>query len=282
MISILILFAPAWTKAQPPDAGTLEMEVYLDHAMESRIKGTDAEVSRTGSGIRASYSLFTFGYEYSHFAWDNIRDADLTSDGSTPWEGLHRFYTAAEATFPLNEDWMLFSRAAGSAAFEKEVSDSFGLSGTAVLIRHFQSRWSAGLGFVAGWHPVRSILVPAVSLGYGRPDDEGWSASIGIPWTVVRYGISESFALQGGIRYSSRIYRLKNSSRVSEGGYFRERSVRLGIHTEWKPLQNMTLSIGPFYEISRKWQLYNRREHRIASRDLKRAPGVTAGVVWRF
>ncbi len=260
----------------------LDLTAKLKHTFKSEFKDFDTEVSRTRYGVQADYSIFTLGYDYSHYSWDDPGDAGITENGDTPWVGLNNIYLSADISFPLRDAWSLNVAAGLSSSFEKEISRSFGGSARVIFRRAFDNGWTAGIGVVGGYHPVRSIFIPAVGFAYAKPTGEGWSARIGIPMTMVRYGFNEDFALQAGANYSSRIYRLENKSPVSERGYFRERSVRLGVQAEWKPAQNMILQAGPYYMVARKWQIFDRRDKRISSMDLKSTPGVEARLSWRF
>ncbi len=260
----------------------LDIKPGLEHTFNSSFKDFDTEVSRTRYGIQADYSFLTLGYDYSHYSWDDPGDAGITESGDAPWDGLHNLYLSADVIFLLRDDWYMNAAAGVSSSFEKEMSRSFGASARIIFLRMFDNGWAAGIGVVGGYHPVRSIFIPAVGFAYAKPVGEGWSARIGVPVTMVRYGFNEDFALQAGANYSSRIYRLENKSPVSEKGYFRERSVRLGVQAEWKPVQNMTLQAGPYYIVARKWQIFDRRDNRLSSMDLKSTPGVEAILTWRF
>ena len=262
--------------------GGLESGAGVEHSFKSGIKGSDTEVSLTTYGVQASWSFLTFGYDYSRYSWSNPGDSEITSDGKAPFESLHNAYLSADAVLPLREDWYINLAGGLNTSFEKELSRSFGASARAVLLRVFDSGWAVGVGAVGGYHPVRNLLIPAVGLSYGLPGQEGWTARIGMPRTMVRYGFSKNFALQAGAHYSSRIYRLKNNSAAAERGYFRKRNIRLGMQVEWSPLEDMTLEFGPYYMVSRKWQFYDRQDKRLSSMDLKSAPGVEASFAWRF
>ncbi len=280
--SLLLMASPASAYSNGSHDVGLGLETIVQHSFKSGIKGSDTEVSRSRYGVQASYSIFTLGYDYSHFSWDDAGDAGFTPEDGTPWDGLHNFFLSAEAVFPLAEKWLLYSRAGVNSSFEKEISGSFGIGGAAILFREFRNNWFAGLGLVGGYHPVRSLFIPAAGLLYGFPGDVGWTARIGIPTTEVRYGFSESFALQAGLGYSSRMYRLKNNSPVADKGYFRERNFSVGMQVEWSPMEKMALKLGPYYKLGRKWQVYDRHKSRIISKDVKSTPVVEARLSWRF
>ena len=280
-----LLFIPAsasFAGDQGMYYGGLESGAGVEHTFKSGVKGSDTEVSRTTYGVEASWSFLTLGYDHSRYSWDKPGDSDITDDGKDPFKSLHNVYLTADVIFPVKDDWYLNLAAGVNTSFEKEMSRSLGTSARAVLLRVFDSGWMVGVGAVGGYHPVRSIWIPAAGFAYGLPGQEGWTARIGMPRTMVRYGFSEDFAMQAGADYSSRIYRLENNSSAVERGYFRKRDIRLSMQAEWSPLEEMTLEFGPYYVLSRKWQFYDRHDSRIGTWDLDSAPGLQAGLTWRF
>ncbi len=280
--SLLAMSSAVYAEGQGWYNQGLELKSGLEHTFKSGFKDHETEVSLTRYGVQADYSFFTLGYEYSHYSWNDPGDAGIAENGDNPWDGLNNIYLAADVLFPLRDDWSLNVAAGISSSFEKEVSRSFGGSARIIFRRAFDNGWTAGIGAVGVYHPVRSIFIPAVGLAYAKPAGEGWSARIGVPVTMVRYGLNQDFALQAGANYSARIYRLEDRSPVSEKGYFRERSVRLGVQAEWNPADNMILQAGPYYMVARKWQIFDRRDNRLNSMDLKSAPGMEASLTWRF
>ncbi len=279
---LFLLACPAFADKRDLYHGGLDSGAGVEHTFKSGIKGSDTEVSRTRYGVHASWSFLSFGYDHSRYSWDDPGDSDIASDGNEPFDSLHNAYLSADVIFPLKEDWYMNLAAGLNTSFEKEMSRSFGVSTRIFLLRRFGNGWAVGVGAVGGYHPVRSLLIPAAGLSYGLPGEEGWFARIGVPRTMVRYGFSKDFALQAGAHYSSRIYRLKNNSAVSERGYFRKRNIRLGMQVEWSPIEDMTLEFGPYYMVSRKWQFYDRHDSRISTKDIKSTPGLEANLTWRF
>ncbi len=280
--SLLAMSSAAFAEGPGMYNQGLKLKTVLEHTAESGFKDHETEVSRTMYGVQAEYSFFTLGYDYSSYSWDDPGNAGITENGDTPWDGLNNLYLSADVVFPLRDQWSLNAAAGLSSSFEKEISRSFGASARIIFFRAFDNGWTAGIGAVGGYHPVRSIFIPAIALAYAAPAGEGWSARIGVPATMVSYGFDKDFALQAGVNYSSRIYRLENKSPVSKKGYFRERSIRLGVQAEWSPVQNMFVQAGPYYMVARKWQIFDRRENRLNSMDLKNTPGVEVSLAWRF
>lgn len=283
LLCCLFIFVPAiWVKAQAAASGTLEVEAGLNHAFKAGIKDSDASVSRTRYGFRASCSHFTLGYDYTRYSWDNHQDLGLTGNSLTPWDDMHYLFLTANRNILLSQEWMLNLGGGISSAFEREMSDSFGLAARVMFFRLFESGWSAGIGLAGACHPVRSIVLPALSLGYGSPRDPGLSFRIGFPATEMRYVFTDTLALRAGADFNVRAYRLKNDSQVAEKGYFREQAVKLSLDAEIRPMKNMTLSMGPYFLLAREWKIYDQDKNRIGKEEFKNRPGLKTSLSWRF
>jgi hypothetical protein len=280
--TFLILFLSAPSSAGDRDSKKLTIETGINHAFQAGIKGTDTRVSSTRYGIKGSYSYFTLAYNYTQFSWSKAGDSGLSATGRTPWKGLHDVSLSASKNFFLNRQWMLTLGAGLDSAFEKEISDSTGAWTRVGLTRIFDNGWSAGIGVFGLYHPVGSMVLPSIGLGYAPTGDQGFSARIGFPATEVRYGFSDRLAARAYTGYTVRVYRLKNNSQVQDKGYFSQRALRLGMEMEVKPVPSMTLAFGPYYLMDRQWKTYSKNNNRVDRKKVKDSPGVGMDISWKF
>ncbi len=284
-ISLILAFTlalPGASHARGYGSDKVSVKAGFEHNFQSRIRGSDARVSSSRYGIESSYSHFTLAYDYSEYSWDKARDSDISTGGQTPWKGLHRVSLRARKNFFLSQEWMFNLGGAASSYFEREMSESFSFRADFSFVRLFESGWSTGFGAGGVYHPVESRLLPLIVIGYAPTGDMGFSARIGFPETSLRYGLSESLAARTYLRYTARIYRLKNNSPVSRKGYFREQGFKLGAELEVKPVQPLSVTIGPYYLMDRKWEIYNRNKSRVHREKLKGGPGMIISLSWKF
>ncbi len=277
---ILILSVPSGAGESAPKKITMETDV--DHAFQAGIRGTDTRVSSTMYGIKGSYSYFTLAYNYTDYSWKRAGDSGLSTTGRTPWRGLHDVSLSARKNFFLNPEWMLTLGAGLDSAFEKEISDSTGVWTRVGLTRIFDNGWSAGIGLFGLYHPVGSMVLPSIGLGYAPTGDQGFSARIGFPATEIRYGFSDRLAARAYTGYTAKVYRLQNNSPVQEKGYFSQRALRLGMEMEVKPVPAMALTFGPYYLMNRQWKTYSKNNNRVDREKVKDSPGVRMNISWKF
>lgn len=254
----------------------------FDHAFNSRISGTDTEIASNRYSFGGSYSYFTLSYDYTDYTWKKSGDSGLTASGRTPWTGLNRVSLGARKNFLLSREWMLSLGGGVNSAFEKEISDSLGARADFSFIRIFDNGWTSGVGVIGLYHPVKSRILPIFNLSYAPAGDLGLSARIGFPETMFRYGFNSHLAARGYVGYSATIYRLKNNSPVQDKGYFRDRAIRLGMDLEFKPFRSMSIALGPYYIVERKWEIYDKNQRRKQRERLENTPGIRMNLSWNF
>lgn len=252
----------------------LELQTSFLHNFKSDFKKSNDKVASTRYGIKAGYSYFTLGYDYTDYSWTRTK--------SRPWSGLHNISLSARKRFILNEDWMLSAGAAVRSSFEKQVSGSIGAGADISFIRLFSHGWSAGIGIAGVYHPASSTVFPVISINYAPDGDKGFSAGAGFPETYARYAFNHWLSLKAYGDYMSRSYRLKNNNPVISKGYFSEQAIRLGLEMEVKPLSAMSIAFGPYYIFDRKWKIYNKNGNRLSTQKLDSTPGFAVSMSWNF
>ncbi|RQD62535.1 hypothetical protein [Desulfonatronovibrio magnus] len=276
------IVSPVMAQTFKSDPDRISLKAETQYRFKSGIKNSRTDVSSTRYNISGSYSYFTLAYEHTHYSWDHANRSEISDADSTPWTGLHQVTLSGRKSFFLSRQWMINAGFSSYSAFEKELSKSFGGSADVSFIRIFPNGWSAGVGAVGLYHPVRSFFLPGIQVSYAPTGESGFSARLGLPRSQVRYGFNEKIAAQAYGSLASRVYRLKDNSPVSSKGYYWDRSIKLGLEMELKPLEQMTINFGPYILVDRKWKLYTRSGKRISTEKLDNTPGVRASVNWRF
>ncbi len=277
-----VLAVSAPVNAEQPARDRVFIDTGIDHTFKARIRGTDTEISTSRYSIKGSYSNFILSYDYTDYSWDRDGDAGLGTGAGDPWTGLHNISLGARKNFFLNPEWILSLGGGVNTAFEKELSDSFGARADFSFIRIINRNWSTGIGAIGLYHPVRSRVLPVLTISYTSAVDHGLSLRLGFPETNIRYEFNDKLAAKTYFSYSGRIYRLKNDSRVQEKGYFRDRSFRIGMEVEAKPVRAMAITVGSYYLFEREWEIYNKNKNRSQKERIGNTPGINMNLSWNF
>ena len=244
-------------------------------------KDGSAEVAVGSQALGVSYKGLSLRHRISSYRWRD-EEAIAFSDGSSePWGELHDLSLSYLTGYPIREGLILIGRIRANTGFERQISRSFGAGMELSLLRQFSEKWSASIGVGGGYHPLRSRVLPALSLRYDDAEDSGFSAAVGMP-THLRYRISDNLLADIGVSLASGTYRLKDNSPVSEKGYFRHRAIAPGAGLVYKPTDEFTLSAGALYYFDRQWRIYDRDRSRISSKRLDSGPGFTISASWNF
>ena len=279
-VTLLILAPQAY--AQPPSHPDGTIKAEFENRFNSRISGSSTKVSSQKYNIQARYSYFNLTYNYKNYSWDSADDSGLAEQGKDPWSGLHSISLGARKNFFLSPEWLLNIGGGVGSSFEKEISGSFWGRADFSFVRLFENNWSTNIGLAGFYHPVRSIVLPVVMIGYSNPDPQGFSGRLGFPETSLTYAFNESLAAKAHVGYSANIYRLKNNSPVHKKGYFSDQAFKIGLDMEIRPARNLTLNFGPYYLMERKLKTYDRHEKRQNKEKIKNTPGIKLGASWIF
>ena len=133
-------------------------------------------------------------------------------------------------------------------------------------------RLRGGVGVSA--HPIGVRAMPVAAADWGNQRDLGFSATVGMPETMLRYRTSDLFSFRLGGRMDGGTYRLADDSPVEREGYMKTSSVTLGGYIDVTPLDDLTLTLGAEYLTRREMTVYNSDGEEKDSYDVDDAPAL--------
>lgn len=233
--------------------------------------GGSVSVTETGASLR--YRWFGIDYLNRRYDWSDTSDLPF-GHGSDPWEQLHLLRLRAEISDQLGMGGLGWFAGAGlTAGWEEEMDDAWGVSGTAGLTWALGDvRLRGGVGVSA--HPIGVRAMPIAAADWGNQRDLGFSATVGIPETMLRYRTSDIFSFRLGGRMDGGTYRLADDSPVEREGYMKTSSLTLGGYIDVTPLDDLTLTLGAEYLTRREMTVYNSDGEEKDSYDVDDAPAL--------
>lgn len=233
--------------------------------------GGSVSVTETGASLR--YRWFGIDYLNRRYDWADTSDLPF-GHGSDPWEQLHLLRLRAEISDQLGFGGLGWFAGAGlTAGWEEEMDDAWGVSGTAGLTWAVGGvRLRGGVGVSA--HPIGVRAMPVAAADWGNQRDLGFSATVGIPETMLRYRTSDIFSFRLGGRMDGGTYRLADDSPVEREGYMKTSSLTLGGYIDVTPLDDLTLTLGAEYLTRREMTVYNSDGEKKDSYDVDDAPAL--------
>jgi len=287
-VLLLVLLCPVFARAggdEAPDNGPV-VRVGAGHVGRADLEDDRGAVAVNSGWAQVQYGPVRFDYAVDAYDWEDVDELPLGNGSDDPWDSLHQASLSLSHSDFVSRQWGWFASAAAGAAWEKDMDDSFsaGLGGGALY------QWSDSVVVRAGAHvsvhAVGVTVLPALGLsinqGAAGRGEEGWSASLGVPVTEVRYGWSGQWATRLSAAYESTLYRLADDSDVERKGYLGVSAVRLGLYQDWLPVEALRLTLGLEYRFLRGLDVYNDDGEHRNGYGVDAAPGVAFGARYAF
>lgn len=281
MLAALVatLLVLAAMPARASDSG-FDVEATLRSIGEADYeKGGSASVLESGAGLR--YRWFALEYVNRQYDWNDTRDLPF-GNGNTPWDNLHALRLRGDVSGAFGESGLgWFLGGALAAGWEEEMDDAWGVTGTAGLA------YSLGgislRGGVAAWaHPTGMRLIPIAAADWGNQRDMGFSATVGLPETMLRYRTSDMLSFRAGGHVDGETYRLSNESSVEREGYMRNTALTFGTYVDFTPMRDLTLTLGAEYVTHSEMTIYDKDGDARDSYDVDDAPAFMLRMRYAF
>ncbi len=261
-------------------------QIHATGGLSSRADFDNAAGSYRSSrwGVNASWQWFYLDYDHTEYHWRDYTRMRF-SRGHKPWNNLDFVRMGARLNGDLNEDGLGWFWDGGLVmGWEDEVSRSFGLAGTGGLSYQFSPELSGKLGVWGMAHPALFRLLPAASLDWNAPEEQGLSFTLGFPETMLRYRTETGLTLRAGAKadMGERTYRLADDSSVYRKGYVSTRGVTGGVYLDASPVDGLTATIGLEYDMERKYEIRSDSGSRKQTLDVENAPAVHFSLGYRF
>lgn len=261
---------PACIWAQP------SLELEHKRVGNSKIKGSNASFRTSSNKIALHNKMLGFSYEQYNLSWRNNADLppDLSYDKSDPLTHIKALRLSTKYPKPLSEKQMLIAGVSLGATYEKEMANSYGANLFAVVGVRIANGFSTSYGAIINYHPVRTLALPAVGLGYRQKEPLGLKGTLGFPKTSIAYGFNERWQMSAGVVFDSVITKLSKSSPISPSGYMEINAYQSDLTASYR--LNKQLSIETSYRYTPIYQFtrYNTNRQKIARYHMKPANAI--------
>ena len=226
--------------------------------------------------------------EQAFFDWvesDNI----AFSNGRDPWDNLYSSDIGLRYLHKWNRSWSTFLGGGLGAAWEEEMDDSYSYSGNmGAMYRSSPSLiWTFGVAFTKGPEDSRAFPILGLAWNQSRPGESGeyqsgWSVSLGIPRTEIRYSVNRMWDFYCNMGMHRGTYRLAEDSEVSPSGLVEMERYESGLFVDIRPAKQLTLCIGMVYHFGREWEIQDAGGNEIQEVDIDDAVGLKFALRWIF
>jgi hypothetical protein len=193
IIACLAGIQPA--EAQRDDISLGALHLHGEMLPEVKLDNTETTLSHTQTGVSLSILTLNLDYTMDYYSWDKLGNLPFGNGKDDPWETLHSLSLGGMYGGEINEKWSWVVIAAGSTAFEKEISSSYlnsTLGGGAIY--SLSDRWNLIGGAGAMYtnapeldfgdlldDPPEVIPVPVLGVQWNQDAESGLSLSLIFP-----------------------------------------------------------------------------------------------------
>lgn len=234
------------------------------------------------AGTSTGWEGLEIGYEVKSFAWDKVEKLPFGNKVDNPWDTLHDLSVGYHDSYMFNDTWGILGGGQLGMAFEKEVDSSLYGMAYAGIIYALNREWSFSLGGGVEVNHVEVSFLPLAGINFRQAEQEGFSFSLGVPETEVRYRFNEMLAVKAAADYEGGLYRLADDSTVSKEGYASMEGAKAGLYVDFSPLENVSLVAGPEVSFMRSTTIYDNDGDKIDDHDQDAGFGGMARLEIRF
>ncbi|MEM7049477.1 MAG: hypothetical protein AAF604_07455 [Acidobacteriota bacterium] len=210
------------------------------------------------------------------FTWEGAEDLAFANGAAIPWEQLSFVELRKTITRPLNQRLFFTTSLGAGMSYEEESDDSLYADAFAAVIWRKSADWSFLFGAGYSWHTAIDVeyeVIPALGFSYREGTERGFSASLGIPKTEMRYRFNPRSAVALGGDFQSFVTRLADDSEVAPAGYAEFIRFGAGLLYEYRVPDRFKLELGPTFGLGGELKIHDRDGLLLSSEDLEPTPG---------
>jgi hypothetical protein len=279
--------APAFLLSQDADVSRdLSLDAEVSYVGKADFTNGLGSVSVLRTTVAADYSIFRLSYGLSRFLWEDKADVRFASGDKAPWETLHDVTLQARLlNNSLGGGWRYWLSGELSSSFERDFPGAVGAGFNGGVAYEFWDGWMVGLtGKTVVLNALRDDLLGDMELGVALAVSQK-----ALRATIKRMGMgamlgdgSEKISFSVALSGADKTYRLSPTSAVRRNGYLGMVRSKVGAYVDYRHDDHLTFSVGPEYNYSRKYKLYNSDGSLTSSHRLEDAFGGSCRVLWTF
>ena len=249
------------------------------------IDESDGELRYSGVGVMADFWCFNLGYAQKHFEWEQVDQLPFGDGTGDPWDELCEVNFGLGYGGAISEQWSWFGEAGMFSAYEEDVDGSFGyyaaVGGGYVL----NDMWSFSAGIAgAGYRKIRTkwSMFPMLGVNWRADAEEGFSAMLGYPETMINYHFGPRATLSLFISSDGTVYRLADDSTVAAEGYMETDFTVAGVSLDLRVTKSFSLLLRMDYVMNGRLQVYDTDGDKLDHYDVGSTPRGNVTAVWMF
>ncbi|MEM7482723.1 MAG: DUF6268 family outer membrane beta-barrel protein [Acidobacteriota bacterium] len=272
VFAMSILCAGSVHADKPSASFDLNLTSFADLEFTDSLATVDLQSAEVSLG----FFDFTLSASVHDFTWSEAEDLSFANGAPVPWEQMKRVSLRHTSTRPINDRFFLLTSVGAGLGFEEESTDSHFADALAAVIWNRSSEWSFLFGVGYSWHSAVDVefeAFPAIGLTYRGQAEKGFTASLGIPETSLRYRFSPRSSLGLGVGATTFVTRLADDSPVVSAGYSEFIQFDVGLTYEVRIRDRLSLEIGPTYGLEGELKIHDSEGILLSTHDLEPAAG---------
>lgn len=244
------------------------------------IGGGDVRVIK--NQLQLNKDFFTFGYTNWKFDWENVASLPFGDRINNPIDQAHSLQASIRYRQKNDDQWSYMTLLSLKSTFEKELDNSFGVNLLGYSSYHIGDGHSFQMGGFVNYHPIRTLLLPALSYSYRERAKDGWQVILGFPRTYLGYHLNEQFMLKTGVMFSQSLVRLSNASIIENGGYIEAKDYLSNIGFTYALNPSLSLSADLLYTLKREFTIFDSNANEKQKNSVGNAIGANMSLNYRF
>jgi len=246
-------------------------------------------VNVTRASLAADYSIFHLSYVLSHFDWQRKAEVARTLSSKptvTPWDNLHDITLQARLlNNTLGERWRYWVNGELTSSFEEDWPGAVGVGFDGGVAYDFWQGWMLGVS-------AKTIALSALNQDLFGEVEFGIALAVSqktIRNTLKYIGLfkdakdgREEIGFNFAWNTAEKTYRLSSHNPVQNNGYLGLVHTKVGFYLDYKPREDLIMTLGPEYHYNRKYKLYNSTGSYRSSHNLENAWGGFARIKYIF
>ncbi|MEM9292404.1 MAG: hypothetical protein AAGD01_12040 [Acidobacteriota bacterium] len=252
------------------------IELEVSGVSDLGFEGSGAAIELLSQGVEIELPWFSLSGNFYEFTWEGAEDLSFSNGSAKPWDDLSRFEVRYDFHQPVSEDWAWIASLGGGVAFEEEISGSGYINTVLGASWNRSEDWGLFFGVGYNWHTTVDVeyeLFPVFGVSYRERAEQGWSASLGLPQTGVRYRFASGAAISLTANVQSFVAKLAEDSEVASEGFAEFLRFDIGLNYEQSFGDRVALKVGPTFGFGSELKLHNSVGQLLSEHDLEASPG---------
>lgn len=267
------------------DHSSRGIELEITGVSDLEFEDSGGSIDLLSQGVEIELPWLSLSANVYDFSWESAEELSFSNGAAEPWDQLHRLEVRHDLHRPIRERWLLMASLGGGVAFEEEISDSGYLNAVVGAVWTRSEDWSFLFGVGYNWHSkvdVEFEVFPAIGISYRERAEHGWSASLGLPQTGVRYRFASGAAISLNAGAQSFVAKLAEDSEVASEGFAEFLRFDLGLYYEQTFGERFALKVGPTYGFAGELKIHNSEGELLSEHDLESSPGFSLKMGVKF